>query len=516
MAWRQDVDAGVRSPTRFPRQLVPHGVLDSPRVRVATPTPAVGGARMSAPAQWQGRLVRLALAVDVVVVIVTTWPLLVVNLFHTDGRPISLALGIVLPVVWAFALGLGRAYDPQLLGAGAEEFRRVTVSAAGLIVIICVVAFGLRVDVSRGLVVGALPCAVFLDLVSRYGLRKCLHARRRRGECMYRTLLVGPVSWVNDVAARMRHSPHVGMLPEGCCLPPSEAEEEAALTRTSVPVYGGYGEIVAAVRRAGIAVVSVASTEHMETSMLRRLAWELEEHEAKIVVAPNLVDCVGPRIRIKPVDGLPLLEIEQPRFSGMHRVLKSATDRLFALALLLVLTPLLLTLLVLVRITSPGPGLYRQRRVGANGREFWLLKLRTMYADADRRLAEVSDHNDCGDGLLFKLRQDPRVTPLGRRLRRYSLDELPQLVNVLRGEMSVVGPRPPLPSEVSCYDSDVRRRLMVRPGLTGLWQVSGRSDLSWEESVRLDLFYVENWSLALDVMILWKTLPAVLSGKGAY
>ena len=514
MAWRQDVKASDRPAIRIPRQ-VRGGSEIVRRVRAPGGETPVAAVRAGQPVSWQRALVRRALGVDVAVVVVTTWPLLAANLFHTNGRPVSLALGVLLPAVWALALGLGRAYDPHLLGAGAEEFRRVTGSAAGLIVVICVLAFGLRVDVSRGLVVGALPCALVLDLISRFGLRKWLHAKRRKGEFMHRTLLVGPVSWVNDVAARMRHSPHVGLLPEGCCLPGPHADRQAR-AQTVVPVYGGYGDILAAVRRAGMTVVSVASTEHMETPMLRRLAWDLEEHEAKIVVAPNLVDCVGPRIRIKPVDGLPLLEIEQPRLSGLHRLLKNTTDRLLALTLLVFLAPVLLTLIVLVRITSSGPGLYRQRRVGANGREFWLLKLRTMYSDADRRLVEISDRNDCGDGLLFKVRDDPRVTSLGRRLRRYSLDELPQLVNVLRGEMSVVGPRPPLPSEVSRYDSDVRRRLMVRPGLTGLWQVSGRSDLTWEESVRLDLFYVENWSLALDVMILWKTLPAVLFGRGAY
>lgn len=514
MNQRQNVAAQGPAQVVFPRQV--DQPATKPQIAAASPRQARGHAPASAePLDWQRRLVRLAVVVDAVVVVISTWPLLVVNVFHTDGRPISLALGVMLPVMWALALGMGRAYDPSLLGAGAEEFRRLTMSACGLIVIICVVAFGFRLDISRGLVIGALPCAVALDLAARFWLRKWLHTQRRHGQYMHRTLLVGPAPWVNDVAARMRRSPHVGLLPQGCCLPERD-EARLSLVSASVPICGSYGDILSAVRSNKVTVVSVASTEHMETSVLRRLAWDLEAHEAKIVVAPNLVDCVGPRIRIKPVDGLPLLEIEQPRLSGLHRLLKSTSDRLLAVTLLVLLAPMLLAILILVRATTPGPAVYRQRRVGANGHEFWLLKFRTMYEDADQRLAELSDLNDCGDGLLFKARHDPRVTTLGRRLRHYSLDELPQLFNVLRGEMSVVGPRPPLPSEVSGYDSQVRRRLMVRPGLTGLWQVSGRSDLTWEESVRLDLFYVENWSLALDAMILWKTLPAVLGGKGAY
>jgi lipopolysaccharide/colanic/teichoic acid biosynthesis glycosyltransferase len=168
-----------------------------------------------------------------------------------------------------------------------------------------------------------------------------------------------------------------------------------------------------------------------------------------------------------------------------------------------------------VRLSGPGGVFYRQQRVGLNGEHFTMLKFRSMVAGADQQVAGLSDGNDA-DGLLFKMRQDPRVTPVGRLLRRLSLDELPQLVNVLTGSMSLVGPRPPLPQEVARYDSSVSRRLLVKPGLTGLWQISGRSDLPWEEAVRLDLRYVENWSLALDVQILWKTARAVVTASGAY
>ncbi|HET6625240.1 MAG TPA: sugar transferase [Nocardioidaceae bacterium] len=462
---------------------------------------------------WQRRLTGTAIAVDAVVVAATIWPLLVINMFHASSRPLSFVLGVLLPLVWVASLSLGRAYEPQVLGVGAEEFRRLAASGAGLIVTIALMAFALRVDVSRGLVVGALPCALVLDLLARFGLRKWLHARRRSGDCMRKALLVGSAPWIDDVADRMRHSSHVGLEPVGCCLPdlPSIGGRQPV---PRIPVYGDYDGIIDAVRRTGATVVAVAPSERMDRGTLKQLAWNLEGYDAQIVVAPNLIDCVGPRIRIRPVDGLPLLEIERPRFSGVHRVVKNGADRLFALVLLVVLLPVLVAIAVAVRMTSPGPVLFRQCRVGAHGREFGVLKFRTMYDDA--RPLGVALRNDYVGGPLFKMRDDPRVTPLGRRLRRYSLDELPQLVNVLRGQMSVIGPRPPLPSEVSQYDAHVRRRLLVRPGLTGLWQVSGRSDLTWEESLRLDLYYVENWSLVLDAMILWKTVPTVISGKGAY
>jgi exopolysaccharide biosynthesis polyprenyl glycosylphosphotransferase len=249
---------------------------------------------------------------------------------------------------------------------------------------------------------------------------------------------------------------------------------------------------------------------------LRRLSWELEGSGVDLVVAPSLTDIAGPRIHIRPVAGLPLLHVEQPEFSGGRRLLKGTVDRLLATSALLLLIPVLAALAAAIRLTSSGPALFRQTRVGVDGRTFTIFKLRSMYVDAEQRLAALQDRNENADGLLFKIKDDPRVTPLGALLRRFSLDELPQLLNVLRGDMSLVGPRPPLPAEVAQYGDDVRRRLLVKPGLTGLWQISGRSDLSWDESVRLDLHYVENWTLALDLLILWKTGFAVLQRRGAY
>jgi exopolysaccharide biosynthesis polyprenyl glycosylphosphotransferase len=250
--------------------------------------------------------------------------------------------------------------------------------------------------------------------------------------------------------------------------------------------------------------------------LLRRLAWALEGAGVDLLVAPALTDVAGPRVNVRPVSGLPLLQIAEPEFTGMRRLLKGAVDVTGSAVLLLLLAPAFLLLGLVVRFSSPGPVFFRQVRIGRDGKPFTMYKFRSMYADAEDRLAEVRALNDHGsDGVLFKLTDDPRVTPIGRLLRRYSLDEFPQLINVLRGQMSLVGPRPPLPTEVAQYERDVHRRLLVKPGMTGLWQVSGRADLSWEETVRLDLYYVENWSVALDAEILWKTARAVLKGAGA-
>jgi exopolysaccharide biosynthesis polyprenyl glycosylphosphotransferase len=281
-----------------------------------------------------------------------------------------------------------------------------------------------------------------------------------------------------------------------------------------VPV-GGLDDVLAMAGRHEAHTVAVTSASETAAEYLRRLSWELEGTGLELLVAPGLIEVAGPRLHIRPLEGLPLLTVESPQFEGWRRVVKGGVDRLAALVALVLLAPVLLGIAAAVRVSSGGPILYRQERVGVHGRSFTMLKFRSMVADADQRLAQVQDVN-FGDGLLFKARQDPRVTPIGRWLRRLSLDELPQLLNVLGGSMSLVGPRPPLPSEVARYDNSVRRRLLVKPGLTGLWQISGRSDLPWEEAVRLDLRYVENWSLAADLAILWKTGRAVLSSSGAY
>jgi exopolysaccharide biosynthesis polyprenyl glycosylphosphotransferase len=235
-----------------------------------------------------------------------------------------------------------------------------------------------------------------------------------------------------------------------------------------------------------------------------------------LLVAPGLMEVAGPRLHIRPLTGLPLLHVEEPDFTGSRRLLKSLIDKTVALIGLIVLSPVFIVIALVVRFTSPGPVLFRQTRVGKDGREFTMLKFRSMVADADAQRAAMMDRNEHGDGLMFKVYDDPRITPVGKVLRRCSLDELPQLINIFAGSMSLVGPRPPLLWEFERYADDARRRLLVKPGLTGLWQISGRSDLTWDEMVRLDLRYVENWTLTLDLMILWKTFFVVIRGSGAY
>jgi len=292
-------------------------------------------------------------------------------------------------------------------------------------------------------------------------------------------------------------------------------EAASHLKTTGVPVEGDLHDVVEVVRRHGADAVAVTSASETAAVYLRSLSWQLEGSGIELLVSPGLIEVAGPRLHIRPFVGLPLLAIEEPVFTGWRRLLKGAMDRLCAALAILAIAPVMLAIAIAVRLSDGGPVLYRQVRVGVHGRHYTMYKFRSMVADADTQRDALLEHNE-GSGLLFKMRQDPRVTPIGRWLRRFSLDELPQLFNVLTGSMSLVGPRPPLPQEVERYDTSIRRRLLVKPGLTGLWQISGRSELSWEESVRLDLRYVENWSLALDLLILWKTAAAVVRSRGAY
>ncbi|KGH43989.1 UDP-phosphate galactose phosphotransferase [Modestobacter caceresii] len=438
----------------------------------------------------------------------------VVLLAH-DGPVVGSVLfwaGLSLVVAWPALLAVTGAYEERWFGVGSDEFRRV--GRAGLLLLAGMgfVSYAAQLDLSRALVVLAVPALTGATLVERYAARRVLHRQRMAGRCVKRVVVVGRGGAVLDLVDRLHRTRHAGLDVVGVCVTPDDRSRVARVT--DLPV-AGLDDVVELAGRVGADTIAVTSASETASQYLRALSWQLEGTGLELLVAPGLVEVAGPRLHIRPFDGLPLLSVEQPRFEGWRRVLKAALDRSVAAVALLLLAPVLAALALAVRLSGPGPVLYRQQRVGLGGQHFTMLKFRSMVVGADQQVAGLSDGNEA-DGLLFKIRQDPRVTPVGRWMRRLSLDELPQLVNVLTGGMSLVGPRPPLPDEVARYDTSVSRRLLVKPGLTGLWQISGRSDLPWEEAVRLDLRYVENWSLALDVQILWKTARAVVSASGAY
>ncbi|MGH3716178.1 MAG: sugar transferase [Micromonosporaceae bacterium] len=421
-------------------------------------------------------------------------------------------LSVILPVAWVTCLALNRGYETRYLFVGTDEYQRVFRAGLALLAAVAIVSYGFEIRLARGYVLLAVPATVLCCVVARYAQRRALHVARARGGYLRRVVVVGHERAVAHLTVQLRRERFHGLQVVAACLPLPGTER---IRGVELPVYGSFEEVAAAVARAGADTVIVLSCPELDGLELRRLAWQLERDDIDLILANALIDVAGERTTIRPVDGLPMLHVEHPRLTGAARVAKEIFDRVGAAVLLLLLAPLLAVIAVRIWRGSPGPVLFRQVRVGRDGGEFTMLKFRTMYADAEARLAALLDRNEL-DGVLFKMRDDPRVTPTGRWLRRWSLDELPQLLNVLRGDMSLVGPRPPLPREVAVYPDDMRRRFVVKPGLTGLWQVSGRSDLSWEDSVRLDLRYVENWSLSLDLVILLRTLTAVSRASGAY
>ena len=431
--------------------------------------------------------------------------------FGSNVTPMYLALSLALPVLWVAALWLAGAYDVRFIGTGSDEFRKVLNAGIGLTAAVAIFSYAINLELSRAYVVIGLPSLTVFDMLVRFALRKRLVRQRMHGKCMHSVVAVGHELAVADLVTELGRDGYHGLNVVGACVvQPGELDELAG-----VPVYGGLDDITAAVKAFGADTVAVTACPEMNGVRLRGLAWELEKTGTDLCVSPALLDVAGPRTTIRPTAGLTLLHVDHPQLTGIRLVIKDLFDRCAAAAALVMLAPVMALLVIAIRLHDGGPALFTQVRIGKDGREFLIYKFRTMVVDAEKQQAELLTIND-SDGVLFKLRKDPRVTAVGAYLRRWSMDELPQLFNVFLGDMSLVGPRPAVPDEVAKYAEHVRRRLVVKPGLTGLWQVNGRSDLSWDESVRLDLRYAENWSFALDLQILWKTISALVKGAGAY
>lgn len=422
-------------------------------------------------------------------------------------------IAFALVLGWLAVLGLSRCYEPRFLGVGPEEYRRVANASVRVTAAVALVAYALKLQLARGFIAVFLVLGTALVLAGRAATRAYLRKGRLKGRFMHRVLVIGAPTQAGELAAELSRDPSTGFAVVGACVSGGRGPVLAGVR--AVPVVGSLTTVTEVLTAVDADVVAVAAGPGLTGAALRRLSYELEGSNVELLVAPALTNVSGSRVHIRPVAGLPLLHLDEPELSGTRKAAKKVFDLTVAGTALVLLSPLFMFIAGLTRLSSPGPALFVQERVGRNGTTFRLYKFRSMYVDAERRLADLRHLNE-HDGVLFKVRNDPRITRLGRFLRRYSLDELPQLINVMKGDMSLVGPRPPLPSEVARYEGHTHRRLLVRPGITGLWQVSGRSDLSWDDTVRLDLQYVENWSLALDISILLRTASAVLAGRGAY
>jgi exopolysaccharide biosynthesis polyprenyl glycosylphosphotransferase len=419
-------------------------------------------------------------------------------------------LGPGMIVLWLVTLVACGAYRVRNYGAGFEEFRAITTASVITFGVACFFGFLAAHHPTRGYPILFFLLGTPLLLMARYLDRRTLHLARGQGRLAIRMIALGSPQAVRELVDALDRAPWMGYRVVGMCVPQGQQAEEVG-----VPVLGRLGDVRRLALELGVDGVIVAGGSYSSAADLRRLGWALQGLELDMLVVPSLTDIAGPRVHMRHVAGLPFVQVEEPQSDRAGGWAKRAFDAAVAGFLVVVLSPLLALVALLIRLQDGGPVLYRQRRVGANGAVFDMIKFRSMMVDAEGGLPDLADANE-QDGLLFKIRDDPRVTRVGRFLRKFSIDELPQLFNVLRGEMSLVGPRPPLVDEYDRYEQDTHRRLLVRPGMTGLWQVSGRSDLPWSEAVRLDLYYVDNWSMVIDLVIMIKTVKAVLVSDGAY
>ncbi|HEY5857821.1 MAG TPA: sugar transferase [Aldersonia sp.] len=473
-------------------------------------------------AAWQARYERRLLTTDVACVVgaiaVAQYVRFGADQFLNTGPVDYTVFSVLFAALWLAMLSIFRTRSPRVIGEGAEEYRRIVVASLGTFGLIAMVALLAKVDLARGYLAVALPIGLGALLASRALWRAHVLRVRREGGYQTAVLVVGDHRGVETLARSFVDSPRTGYAVVGACVPRFAhlGHRSIEIGDHAIPVLGDTDAVLDAVAASGADTVAVTATEHLGVRGMRKLSWDLERLDVDLVVSPGVIDVAGPRLSMRPVAGLPLVHVEKPQYHGAQRFQKRAFDVVFAGAALTLLAPLLLAVAIAVKATSRGPVLYRAERIGLDGKPFQMLKFRSMVVDADKMADSLLARNESRGGVLFKIRDDPRVTRIGKILRRTSVDELPQFVNVLRKEMSVVGPRPPLRREVATYDGEVHRRLLVRPGITGLWQVSGRSNLSWEESVRLDLSYVENWSLVGDIVIVLKTIRAVAGSDGAY
>ncbi|UQX12975.1 sugar transferase [Candidatus Mycobacterium methanotrophicum] len=425
---------------------------------------------------------------------------------------------VLFAALWLSSIAMFHARSIRVIGAGIEEYRRIVSASVWTFGIIAMATLLARIFLARGYLAVALPVGTLGLLVSRRLWRSYIAGKRAHGKCQTRVLAIGDRKGVSQLAQELTRNPRDGYVVVGAGIPGYGPSRDKTLLvhGREIPILGDETHALAAISRSGADTVALTGAERFGAQGIRQLMWRLETMDVDLVVAPGVMDVAEGRLTLRPVAGFPLLHVEKPQYEGAKCFQKRAFDFCFALAALIGTSPLLIASAIAIKLTSKGPVFYPSERIGLDGKPFTMIKFRTMAQDADSQIESVLHLNESQGGMLFKIRDDPRITTVGRILRRFSIDELPQFLNVLKQDMSVVGPRPPLRREVVKYNGDVKRRLLVKPGITGLWQVNGRSDLPWDESVRLDLSYVDNWSMANDLLLIAKTLKAVVVSDGAY
>ncbi len=424
-------------------------------------------------------------------------------------------ISFVVVALWLAVIALSGLYDLERLFWGTGEFRRV-IEALGIgVVVFIMVTYALKTPgLSRGWTLLAFTFAAVFISAERLAVRILLRSLRYRGRMLRRTLIVGCNQEALDNVRLLESNLQNGLIPVGYVLPSHDLVPDMDCCSGRLPCLGVARDVNSIVAAQGIDTVIITASSFSQQALAGILG-DLRGLSVSIHLSTGLSEVLTSRMLVREFAGVPLITVRSVTFSPAQRRTKRAFDLVVAGAALLIGLPVWLLLVAAIKLDSRGPVLYTQQRVGKDGQLFGMYKFRSMCVDADARLEELRAANEA-TGPLFKIKDDPRVTRVGKWMRKFSIDEFPQLINVMNGEMSLVGPRPPLPNETSEYTDYHWRRMEVPPGMTGLWQVSGRSALTFDEMVRLDLFYIENWTVAFDTALLFRTVPAVLFADGAY
>lgn len=433
-----------------------------------------------------------------------------VNTFNTTTEGIlriqlnPAALAWAMGITWLLALKFNGSREDRIIGGGSDEYKRIFGASITVISLLALAALFLKLDVSRLFVAFSLIFGTVALISGRWAWRQWLRKKRESNQLKERVAIAGPAALIQELADKLlkdKQGPYTPTL-----LIPLRGKLDFKLKQEK-----DFSDPTETLRRHKIDALIVVGTDTMSSKHLKQISWNMEKSHATLIVAPGLLEVAGPRVHTRPISGMPLIEIETPKFEGSQYVIKSTFDFLFSTLALVIFLPVFFVVGLAIYLEDRGPIFFRQVRIGKDQIPFKMWKFRSMYVGADKKFDELRKQSGYEtNSVQFKLKDDPRITKIGKFIRKYSIDELPQFINVLRGEMSVVGPRPHVQTEVEMYDEHVYRRLYVKPGVTGMWQVSGRSSLSWEQSVDFDLKYVENWSLTLDVLIIAKTLRAVI------
>ncbi len=435
--------------------------------------------------------------------------------FENVGLVNYYQISLFVAVIWLGFLWSEHLYDLERLTWGAGEFSRVMRALAMGVVGFILLTFVIKTPgLSRLWTVLAFGFAVAFVTLGRLGVRHFMARRHRQGRLRRRTIIVGFNTEAQGIAKTLLAHPEQGLTPIGCLASSRHDVLSLDYCAGTLPCLGVARDLVDVVAANDVDTVIIVSSA-FDNDVIGRMIGELRGVNVSIHLSSGLFEVLTSRLLVREIAGLPLVTIRPVSLSRGNLLTKRVFDVVLASAILVVGLPVWLLLAAAIAIDSRGPIFYRQRRVGKDGEKFDMLKFRSMSVDAEERLHALQEANEA-TGPLFKMKDDPRVTRMGKWMRKFSVDEFPQLLNVLHGEMSLVGPRPPLPGETAAYSESHWRRMEVPPGMTGLWQVSGRSSLTFEEMVRLDLFYIENWSVGFDMALLGRTLPAVLFARGAY